>query len=283
MSIIKYEAPEGYVYYNGGHFLARVVFAVEGNGLKWVLLSREQAEKIDLDVDDGLDYSYWDNQQQYGEREDYSYAFCNSSYTVLAPRHIINANKVMYMFMGCVKLADAGNILIHITSPKPNMMYVCANCISMKRPPIFNFINVPIVKTYTSMYAGCVELEEVSVYWGDGTADPITERSSCQNMFYRCNGLINTDFGEEETGSPIYLDLSWSKNLTVESMRNLLKSLKTIDKAQAESERSVHEVTISPNTYSLLETEAPDVLTGFAGKGWTILTKERNESEEKTS
>lgn len=278
----KFKAPSGCLYYDGQMF-AKVIYSPNESLMYWCVVPEKERESITSIEDDGLGEDYWDCLQHCGEREDYSYAFSNTYYRILKPIHPIRASNVMYMFMGCIELERAENILIHITSQKPNMMYVCANCISMTKAPIFNFINVPIVKTYVSMYAGCVSLEEVSVYWGDGTADPITQRSSCQNMFYRCNGLINVDFGEEETGSPIYLDLSWSKNLTVESMRNLLKSLKTIDKAQAESERSVHEVTISPNTYSLLETEAPDVLTGFAGKGWTILTKERNESEEKTS
>lgn len=220
---------------------------------------------------------HWNEFQQNGEREDYSYALCNTHHKALNPVHPIRASKLMYMFMGCTELERADNILIHIISQKPNMMYVCANCTKMTAGPLFNFINVPIVKTYTSMYAGCVAMESVSVYWGDGTADPISERSSCQNMFYRCIELQDMDFGEEETGSPIYLDLSWSKKLTVSSMNNLLQSLKTIDRPTADAEKSVHEITISPETNALLESEAPDVLTGFAEKGWDLVIKERTE------
>lgn len=272
--MMKYEAPTGYLYYNG-HTLARVIFVGENNNLKWALIDNKYAESINLEVDDGLGISYWDGLQQNGEREDYSYAFCNASYPVLNPQHPINANRVMYMFMGCTELINANNILVNITSENPNMMYACANCIKMTKAPLFNFINVPIVKTYTSMYAGCVLLEDAIIYWGDGTADPITQRNSCQNMFYRCERLKNIDFGKAETGSPLYLDLSYAKELTMESVLSLYNSLKTIDAEKAQTDGSIHDITISTETMNLIKSEAPDIINNFAQKGWNLIEKSR--------
>ena len=218
--------------------------------------------------------NFWDCIQQNGERTDYSYAFCNTDYEEINPKYPITADKVMYMFMGCSKLKDASNIVIDITADKPNMMYVCANCNSMTKAPIFNFLNAPIIKTYTSMYTGCYSLSSVSVYWGDGSADAVTQRNACQNMFFKCWELTDVDFGAAETGSPTGLDLSYAKELTVASVQSLLSSLKTIPSGSA----GKYEITLAAETAGKL---TPEIMDGFTAKGWTIISKTREkESEE---
>lgn len=267
-------APENYVFYNG----VIIVTTIYCNGdisPDWVLVKVDK-QTIDTVEDDGQTIEWWNNIQQNGERYDYSYAFCNSSYERLSPPHPIKAANAMYMFMGCNFLENASNILIHITSENPNMMYVCANCNSMKKPPLFNFLKVPIVKTYTSMYASCYSLESARVYWGDGTSDPVTQRNACQNMFFKCWNLKEVDFGEENTGSPTKLDMSYCKDLSVESVQSLLASLQTIPKGSA----GTYEIKLATKTVENLTANHPELLTGFADKGWTITTETREQESE---
>lgn len=264
-----YEAPNGFVYYNG-ITIAKVLYAQDAFPVGWVLVDTNK-NAVEKNIDDTLTAEFWNNLQQYGKRTDYSYAFCNSSYKCLSPQYPIFAENVMYAFMSCTNLEDASNILINITAEKPNMMYVCANCNSMTKAPIFNFLNAPIIKTYTSMYTGCYLLTSVSVYWGDGTQNAVTQRNACQNMFFKCWSLKDIDFGNEETGSPTGLDLSYAKELTVASVQSLLSSLKTIPSGSA----GKYEITLASETVGKL---TPEIIEGFATKGWTIIsqTKEKN-------
>lgn len=267
-----FEAPDGFVYYNG-ITIAKVLYAQDVFPVGWVLVDTNK-NAVDKNIDDGLTVELWDNLQQNGDRTDYSYAFCNSAYKCLNPQHPIFAENVMYAFMSCSNLEDVSNILINITAEKPNMMYVCANCNSMTKAPIFNFLNAPIIKTYTSMYAGCYSLISASVYWGDGSQNAVTQRNACQNMFFKCWSLKDIDFGKEETGSPTGLDLSYSKDLTVESVQSLLSSLKTIPTGSA----GKYVITLATDTVAKLTTE---ILDGFATKGWTVISQTKEiESEE---
>lgn len=264
-----YEAPEGFAYYNGTSF-AKVLYAVEQLPDGWALVNLDKINISD-EIDDGLTSELWDILQQSGNRTDYSYAFCNSDYKYLRPKYPIFAKNIMYAFMSCMNLEDASNILINITAEKPNMMYTCANCNSMTKAPIFNFIGAPIVKTYTSMYTGCYSLISASVYWGDGSQNAVTQRNACQNMFFKCWSLTDIDFGAEETGSPTGLDLSYSKDLTVQSVQSLLTSLMTIPSGSA----GKYEIILATDTVAKLSAE---ILDGFTTKGWTIIsqTKEKN-------
>lgn len=241
-------------------------------GISELIKPSDFPEKID-EVFDAGKMSHWDGLQQNGERTDYSYAFCNTNYEEINPKYPITAEKVMYIFMGCSKLKDASNIVIDITAEKPNMMYACSNCNSMTKAPIFNFLKAPIIKTYTSMYTGCYSLSSVSVYWGDGSCDAVTQRNACQNMFFKCWELTDIDFGDTETGSPTGLDLSYAKGLTVASVQSLLSSLKTIPSGSA----GKYEITLSPET---IEKLASEVLDAFALKGWTIKSETRENTTE---
>lgn len=216
---------------------------------------------------------FWDSIQQKGKRTDYSYAFCNTDYEVLKPIYPINAEKAMYMFMGCTKLIDASNILINVTAKNPNMMYVFASCNNLEKAPIFNFADVPIVKTYVSMYAGCYSLKSASVYWGDGSQDPVTQRNACQNMFFKCRSLKSVDFGNEETGSPTGLDLSYAAELDSASVTSLLNSLKTIPSGSS----GKYEITLADKT---VEAMSEETAAAFVAKGWTITSKTREEVQE---
>ncbi|MBQ3038589.1 MAG: hypothetical protein IJD30_05370 [Clostridia bacterium] len=238
-------------------------------------------ENVDIAFRDGASQSqsdFWDAFQNNGERTDYSYAFVNWRHEEISPKHPIYADKITYCFMGCENIEDLSNTTITLTAKKPNMMYAFVNCAKLVTPPALIFESCPIVKTYTSMYAGCQSLESVSVYWGDGTQDPITQRSSCQNMFFKCYSLKNVDFGAEETGSPLYLDLSDCTSLTIDSFNSLLTSLKTIDTEQASSENSVHEITVSVECLKniLDNTAVSGLITGFKNKGWSLLTPDGN-------
>lgn len=146
-----------------------------------------------------------------------------------------------------------------------------ASCNNMTKAPIFNYRNVSIVKTLMSMYAACYKLQRAFVYWGDGTADPVTQRNACNNMFFKCWELKNIDFGDAATGSPLNLDLSYAKELTVESVQSLLNSLQQIPVGSA----GKYEIILASETVEIL---TADILTGFANKGWTI----KGETRENT-
>lgn len=269
---MKFEAPEGFIYYNG-NAKAKAIYAVDKLPSDWVLLDLSKFDIPD-NINDGLQPEYWDSLQQNGNRQDYTYAFCNTSHKTLCPLYPIKTDNAMYMFMGCNSLENANSILVHLTSDKPNMMYACANCNNMTNAPIFNYRNVSIVKTYMSMYAACYKLQRAFVYWGDGTADPVTQRNACNNMFFKCWELKNIDFGDAATGSPLNLDLSYAKELTVESVQSLLNSLNVIPVGSA----GKYEITLATETVDNLTINYPDILTGFINKGWTI----KGETRENT-
>ena len=220
---------------------------------------------------DNFDYTLYDAIQQNGERKDYSYAFCNSGYEYIIPKYPIKADNIMYMFMGCDKLKTAENVKIEVLSGNPQMMYVFSNCLQMKKAPRI-IIRASIVKTYISMYAGCQNLESVNVYWGDGTTDAVTQRNSCQNMFFKCGKLKDINFGAAETGSPLNLDLSYSAELTEQSIISLLNSLKTIPEGAA----GKYEITIATQTAERLSEE---IKNGFTSKGWALLSKDNQPKE----
>ena len=258
-------------------------FTAIANNIRACLKTNEKikpsdfAEKVSEVFEAGKKSQYnkfWDEFQDNGNRRDYSYAFSNAAIESLIPKYKIVADKIMYAFMGCLKLVDISNFEIEVINSNPNMMYVFANCIKMVKGPKITFI-APIIKTYTSMYAGCQSLVDMSVYWGDGTKDPITQRNSCQNMFFKCYKLKNIDFGAENTGSPLHLDLSYSTELTVESLRSLKNSLIPVDIEKAQTEKSVHEIKISTVTMDKIENEAPELLAEFNIKGWTLIEVER--------
>lgn len=199
------------------------------------------------------DDNIWDSIQNYGTQTDYSYAFSNwSANKQIIPKYPLeNVDKCMYALKDCTGIVDARNLVFHITNENPNMLYVCTNCSSMVYAPRFIFYNAPVVRNYMSMYSGCLKLESLSVFWGDGTADPITERTGCQNMFFKCWSLKDIEFIGEEVGSPLYLDLSYTEKLNYSSMLSLAKSLKTIDATEATSKNSVHEITVSEVTQKM--------------------------------
>lgn len=204
------------------------------------------------------DDNIWDSIQNYGNQTDYSYAFSNwSANKQIIPKYPLrNVDKCMYALKDCTGIVDARNLIFHITNENPNMLYVCTNCSSMVYAPRFVFYNAPVVRNYMSMYSGCLRLEKVSVYWGDGTADPIVERTGCQNMFFKCWDLKDVEFIGEEVGSPLYLDLSYTEKLNYSSMLSLAKSLKTIDATEATTKNSVHEITVSEVTQKLFSGES---------------------------
>lgn len=209
---------------------------------------------------------FWQDFQNKGARTDYSYAFANWNATTINPIYgMNNVDKCMYALMNCSELLDGRTLTFNITSSNPNMMYVCANCSKMVHGPQFIF-TAPVIRTYTSMYASCVALKSATVYWGDGSADPIATRNSCQNMFFKCKSLESIDFGAEKTGSPIYLDLSYSSAITADTMLSLARSLKDVSSATSGN----YDITISTQT----DLSMPDSTRNiFTSKGWTIKTK----------
>lgn len=210
---------------------------------------------------------FWADFQHSGKRTDYSYAFANWDAESIVPIYgLNNIDKCMYALMNCTKLIDARSITFNITNTNPNMMYVCVNCNKMTNAPQFVYAATPIVRTYTSMYASCYELKTATVYWGDGTADPIGERNSCQNMFFRCYALESIDFGNENTGSPIYLDLSYAEKLTQDSVISLAKSLQDVSSAES----GLYEITLSEVTIAAMPEDTRSI---FESKGWTLVGK----------
>lgn len=210
---------------------------------------------------------FWADFQHTGSRTDYSYAFANWNTTSIVPLYgLNNVDKCMYALMNCTELRDARSITFNITNTNPDMIYVCANCNKMTNAPQFVYAATPIVRTYTSMYDSCYELKTATVYWGDGTADPIGERNSCQNMFFRCYALESIDFGNENTGSPIYLDLSYAEKLTQDSVISLAKSLQDVSSAES----GLYEITLSEVTLAAMAEATRSI---FESKGWTLVGK----------
>lgn len=197
----------------------------------------------------------WDSVQNYGDQDDYSYAFANwSASKRIIPKYVIkDVDKCMYALKDCKGLVDARNLVFHIKNDDPNMIYVCANCINMVYAPRFVFYNAPIVRNYMSMYAGCLNLSKVAIYWGDGSTDPIAERTACQNTFFKCHRLQEIEF--QGTGSPIHLDLSYCKELKYSSLLSLGESLATLNMDEVVSKNSEHKVTIDPTVCAVFRGE----------------------------
>lgn len=207
----------------------------------------------------------WDSVQNYGNLKDYSYAFANwGACKVIIPKYpLTDIDKCMYALKDCTGLEDGRNLVFHITNENPNMLYVCANCNKMVYAPRFVFYNAPIIRNYMSMYAGCLNLKEVYVHWGYGGTDPIAERNSCQNMFFKCARLEDIHF--TGVGSPIHLDLSYSKYIKYSTLLNLAETLANIDTTVASEKNSVHEIMLNPATAAMLrgeiEVTAEDIVT----------------------
>lgn len=213
------------------------------------------SEEYFIENSEYADGGLWDSVQNYGNQKDYSYAFANwGACKMIIPKYpLTDIDKCMYALKDCSGLEDGRNLVFHITNENPNMLYVCANCGNMVYAPRFVFYNAPIIKNYMSMYAGCLNLKEVYVHWGDGSTDPIAERTSCQNMFFKCARLEDIYF--TGVGSPMYLDLSYSKVLNYSTLLNLAETLAEIDSTEATKKNSVHEITLSPTTAALLRGE----------------------------
>lgn len=209
--------------------------------------------------------SIWAGIQDCGKRTDYAYAFCRNTLTTFNPPYgFDDITNVQYMFLQASELADLSHITINIISKNPNLMYMCCNCYKLKKPPVITF-TAPVVKTYTAMYANCINLEEANIYFGDGSQNPISIRNSMQNTFFKCENLENITFSGK--GSPLYLDLSYCKALTYESLLSLKGALMDVSAAQA----GIYSIKVSEESYSLLtETD----ITDFETLGWTISTEE---------
>lgn len=217
-----------------------------------------------LSVQSTSEPQFWAEFQHNGSRTDYSYAFANWNSESIAPIYgLNNVDKCMYALMNCRELKDGRSITFNITNDNPNMMYVCVNCVNMTNAPQFVFAAAPLVRTYTSMYASCYKLKTATVYWGNGTADPIGDRCHCQNMFFRCYDLETIDFGNEKTGSPQYLDLSYASKLSNDSVLSLAKSLFDVSSATSGS----YEITLA----TAIKNNLPaDTLKIFSDKGWSV-------------
>lgn len=207
--------------------------------------------------------SVWGGIQDMGRRKDYSYAFARSTFTAFNPPFgFDDITNVQYMFLQASNLEDLSHITINITNQNPNLMYMCCNCYKLKKPPMITF-TAPVVKTYTSMFANCIQLEECNIYFGDGSQDPISVRSSMQNTFFKCEDLKSITFSGK--GSPLYLDLSYCKALSYESLLSLKDALMDVSGA----EEGTYSIKVSAESYELLtETDIAD----FTALGWTIIT-----------
>lgn len=262
-------APEGYINMSGSLY-GRYIYPASTQAVSNMLEVAEQ-DVVNLPTTanssaDGL--QFWANFQQCGARTDYSYAFANWSNTSIVPLYgMNNVDKCMYALMNCKNLVDGRSITFNISSMNPNMMYVCANCVSMTNAPHFIYSNTNIVRTYTSMYAGCSSLRSVTVFWGNGESDPISERSSCQNMFFKCSALQEIDFGEPNTGSPIDLDLSATDVLSQASLASLANSLMNVTGADSGN----FDIKVSHEVYVAMTEELKQL---FTDKGWTLVVPE---------
>lgn len=232
--------------------------------------------------DSKITAEFWRGFQQEGKRKDYSYAFANWDAKEIKPYYPLYGIKdTIYMFMSCINLEDASNVVVRISGDSPSLMYGCANCMQMQHGPEFIFLDAPIVKTYTSLYANCQQLQDAKIYWGDGSVDPVAHRNACQNLFFRCGELVDVDFGDENTGSPFKLDLSYCTKLSAASYRSLVESLQTIP-ANSEGDYSI---TISPRGLEIIEqydtqqvsadSEFVTTFSMLSTKGWSFVEVDR--------
>lgn len=253
---IKYASDDNnFVLFNGYLAGNQIVVPVNSNIPKdsFILIPKDLLPSYSYFTanSDYADGGIWDIVQKRGELKDYSYAFSNWEVdSVIIPKYPLrDIANCMYALKDC-SLTDGRTLVFHITNENPSMMYVCSNCGKMVYAPKFVFYNAPIVRNYMSMYAGCLKMKEASVYWGDGSTDPIAERTSCQNMFFKCDMLEEVQFTGK--GSPLHLDLSYSNVLKYSTLLSLADSLMNIDVTEAASKNSVHEIVISSDTWVML-------------------------------
>lgn len=215
-------------------------------------------------------YQYWASVQNYGRRTDYSYAFARWAGETIEPPYTINTDNCMYMFLDCHNVKNLSSIRINHTSDNPNLMYLCSNCIQLETPPVLAFNNTHSIKTFTSMFSNCTNLKSCNIWWGDGTEDPLTVRSNCANMFFKCYEL--TDITFSGTGSPRSLDLSYCNKLSANTISSLAASLADVSAATSGN----FNIKLSTTTYDALSTEMKKV---FTNKGWTLQSESHKEPE----
>lgn len=271
----KIEADEGYILYDSDS-IARVenpetgeaettvnsaesIFApVNFNFDAWKTCKAEELPtRIETDLD-------WEDIQHGGERTDYSYAFANWSASKIEPKYPLNnVNRIQYAFMECGNITELSNLEINITAENPSLMYTFANCYLLKKPPVFTFA-AAVVRTYTAMYAGCVNLTQAEIYLGDGSQNPISIRNTMQNTFLRCAALTELRFTGK--GAPFGLDLSYSAGLSYDSLISLKSALMDVSGATSGN----YDIILHPDSYALL---SDDDVAEIAALGWNLVQK----------
>ena len=217
----------------------------------------------------------WDSIQAGGNRRDYSYAFANTTYSILNPSYELICEKCVYMFMNVQGLTDLSNITLNIISSNPNMSYLCMGCIDLVNAPVmaFSYSTATAVRTWVSAFANCVSLKNAEIYFGTGEQNPVSVRNNMANCFFKCRKLKNVTFSGK--GSPNNLDLSYAEDLSVESLHSLAESLMDVTEAEA----GTYEITINSDQQTKLNAYAlNDIITG---KGWRLILAEREEINDK--
>lgn len=278
----KIEADDGYILYDSNSIThaenpetgetettvnnAESIFTpVNFNFAAWKTCKKEELpERIKIDLD-------WEDIQHGGARTDYSYAFANWSASKIEPKYPLNnVNRIQYAFMECGNVTDLSNLEINITAENPSLMYTFANCYLLKKPPVFTFA-AAVVRTYTAMYAGCVNLQSAVIYLGDGSQNPIAIRNTMQNAFLRCSALTELRFTGK--GAPFGLDLSYSAGLSYDSLISLKSALMDVSGATSGN----YDITLHPDSYALL---SDDDVAEFAALGWKLVQKSNTTENE---
>lgn len=266
-------ATQGKALTNGKIYGLSVFLAENENENNYYEIPLELAEQI-FNIKSAMDereIEYWSNIQENGKRTDYNYAFFKWISSDIFPYHPINADSVMYMFLDCKSVKDLSKVIINCTSDSPNLMYICANCLLMEQAPIIKFTNpdATAVKNYVSAYANCMALTSVSVWWGNGSQNPVSTRNNCQNMFFKCEALTDIEFTGQ--GSPLSLDLSYCTRLTKASVMSLYDSLMDVSEATA----GVYKILLHVDTLGLLTEEE---IENFNSKGWLLEGKDNEDN-----
>lgn len=200
---------------------------------------------------------FWDEFQQNGNREDYSYAFYGSSWTVknFKPKYDIICSSAARLFLyskieGSLKeILEKQGVILDV-SKTTNFTNVFQNSLFTELPDLFlsNFA------VYGNTFDSMLNLETVKIISVSGF-------NSTENTFRNCVSLKNL-----ELVGPIRsknLNVQWSP-LTRESLINILNNL--VDKS-ADTSRS-WTVTLGPDNIAKLTS---DELKIAENKGWVVV------------
>lgn len=207
--------------------------------------------------------AFWDNYQENGNRKNYFCAFSGVGWTpeTFKPKHPIKPDSA-YMIFGqsCkafVNQSDLSEDVVIDFSETSNMQYMFYTNTIIET---LGVINASKATNITGMFGQATALREIEQIIF--TAD--TGKYQNSNPFQNCSKLKHVIFSGVVACNGI--NLQWSTNLDIESLRSLLNCL-------IKTNANGKTITLASNHESLIEndTEAKTQLEAAKSAGWTIV------------